>query len=162
MKLNQLPRVLTCLIVVTGFFARTASADAPGSMNSNVGTPTAQGALAAEQELARAIRENDADGIARLLSDDWAVVPTTGSVNEGKSIFPDGIRSGFLTRRTFELSEPRVRVYGNVAVVTSRVATSGTFNGKPFDVVERQTEVLRWQHGRWKVVLTHETLIERK
>jgi ketosteroid isomerase-like protein len=100
---------------------------------------------------------NDAAGIERLLADDWAVIATTGGVAEGRSIFPDGIKSGYLTRKTFEISEPRVRLYGNIAVVTTKVKTSGTFQGKPFDVSERQTDVLRWQQGVWKVVLTHET-----
>jgi ketosteroid isomerase-like protein len=119
--------------------------------------PSAESALAVEQELARAMQANDAAGIERLLADDWAVIATTGGVGEGKSIFADGIKSGYLTRKTFEISEPRVRLYGNIAVVTTKVKTSGTLQGKSFDVSERQTDVLRWQHGGWKVVLTHET-----
>jgi len=129
------------------------AADAPGP----IARPSAETALAAEQQLARAIQANDAAGIERLLADDWTVIATTGAVSEGKSIFPDGIKSGFLTRKTFEISEPIVRLYGNIAVVTTKVKTSGTLQGKPFDVSERQTDVLRWQHGGWKVVLTHET-----
>jgi len=121
--------------------------------------PTAENALAADQELARAIRENDADGIERMLTNDWAVISATGGVGEGKSIFPSGIRSGYLMRKTFEISEPRVRLYGDVAVVTTKVKTSGTFQGKPFDVTERQTDVLRWENGGWKVCLSHETKI---
>jgi ketosteroid isomerase-like protein len=122
--------------------------------------PTAESALAADEELARAIRDNDAEGISRMLTDDWAVVAGSGGVGEGKSIFPDGIRSGALTRKTFAISEPRVRIYGNVAVVTTKVQTSGTFNGKPFDVIERQTDVLLWKQGGWKAVLTHETVMQ--
>jgi ketosteroid isomerase-like protein len=132
-----------------------AAADEPGHKDG----PSAESALAAEQELARAIQANDAAGIERFLADDWAVVATTGGINEGKSIFPNGIKSGFLTRKTFEISEPRVRLYGNIAVVTTLVKTSGTLQGKPFAVSERQTDVLHWQHGVWKVVLTHETKI---
>src|SRR5580692_7021364 len=110
--------------------------------------PTVENALAADQELARAMRENDTAGIVRMLDKDWAVISTRGGLGEGPSIFPDGIRSGHLTRNTFELSEPRVRLYGNIAVVTTRIKTSGMFNGKPFDVKERQTDVLRWTDGR--------------
>jgi uncharacterized protein (TIGR02246 family) len=119
--------------------------------------PTAESALATVQEMARAMRENDADGIARLLSDDWAVISARGEVAEGKSVFPDGIKSGYLTRKTFELTEPRVRLYGDLAVVTSKVRVAGMFGGKPFDVRERETDVLHWKDGRWKIVLTHET-----
>jgi ketosteroid isomerase-like protein len=121
---------------------------------------TAESALAAVQEFARAMRDNDADGIARCLSDDWAVISARGGVAEGKSVFPDGIKSGYLTRKTYELSEPRVRLYGNVALVTSKVSLSGTFGGKPFDRKERETDVLHWKDGNWKIVLTHETFEE--
>ena len=122
--------------------------------------PTAENALAAEQEIARAMANNDPDGITRLLADDWAVIATSGGVGEGKSIFADGIKSGYLTRKTFEISEPRVRLYGDVALVTAKVQTSGMFQGKPFDVTERQTDVLVWKDGGWKSVLTHETKIQ--
>jgi ketosteroid isomerase-like protein len=57
------------------------------------------------------------------------------------------------------MSEPRVRLYGDTAVVTSKLHPAGTFVGKPFDVNERETDVLRWQGGSWKIVLTHETFI---
>jgi ketosteroid isomerase-like protein len=124
------------------------------------GGPTAENALAAEQEIAHAMGNNDADGITRFLADDWAVIATSGGVGEGKSIFADGIKSGYLTRKTFEISEPRVRLYGDVALVTAKVQTSGMFQGKPFDVTERQTDVLVWKDGGWKSVLTHETKIQ--
>ena len=63
------------------------------------GGPTAENALAAEQEIARAMASNDADGITHSLADDWAVIATSGAVAEGKSVFADGIKSGFLTRK---------------------------------------------------------------
>jgi len=129
------------------------------SANAAVG-PTVENALAADDALAKAIRDNDADGIASWLDKDWAVISGTGGVGEGPSIFPDGIRSGVLTRKTMELSEPRVRLFGDMALVTTKVKTSGLFQGKPFDVVERQTDVLRWENGGWKCVLTHETIIQ--
>jgi ketosteroid isomerase-like protein len=88
------------------------------------------------------------------------VIAASGSVGEGPSIFPDGIKSGYLTRKTYELSEPRVRLYGDIALVTTKVKTSGMFQGRAFDVVERQTDVLHWANGGWKCVLTHETKIE--
>jgi ketosteroid isomerase-like protein len=119
--------------------------------------PSKESALATVYEMARAMRENDADGIARLLSDDWAVISARGDLGEGKSIFPDGIRSGVLTRTAFEMSDPRVRLYGNVALVTTRLHLAGVFGGKPFDVKERETDVLNWQNTGWKIVLTHES-----
>jgi ketosteroid isomerase-like protein len=72
------------------------------------------------------------------------------------------IKSSAFTRKTMELdlSSARVRLYGNIAVVTVKLATSGMFGGKPFALKECQTDVLKWQDGGWKSVLTHETKIK--
>jgi ketosteroid isomerase-like protein len=121
--------------------------------------PTAENAWAAEQAIAQAMQDNNADGVERSIADGWAVINTSGGLGEGKTIFPQGIKSGDLTRKTFLLSEPRVRIYGDIALVTTKVHTSGMFGGKPFDVMERQTDVLHWENGEWKSVLTHETKI---
>ena len=148
-------RCVLTLIVASLLIAPIAISKAAGGVKPAAG-PTAESAMAAEDELTRAMRDNDADGIARCLSDDWAVISARGGVGEGKSIFPDGIKSGYLTRKTFQASEHRVRLYGNVALVTTKLHTAGMFGGKPFDVMERQTDVWVWKDGTWKCVLTHE------
>jgi uncharacterized protein (TIGR02246 family) len=147
-------------VVVTSILAPLviARADTPAARHPGAG-PTVESALAAEEELARAMRENDAEGIAHMLSDDWAVMTAHGDVGEGKDIFPSGIRAGVLTRKTYEISEPRVRVDGNTAVVTTKVHLAGIFGGKPFDVMERVSDVFLWKDGAWKAILTHETFI---
>jgi len=71
-------------------------------------------------------------------------------------LFPEGIKQGYLTHKAYEVSEPRVRLYGNVALVTAKVHNAGTFGGKSFDVMERETDVWLWKDGNWKCVLTHE------
>jgi ketosteroid isomerase-like protein len=147
-------------VFVVGLLIAPLATSAAAQGAKTAAGPTKESALATVQEMGRAMRENDADGIARVLSDDWAVISARGGVGEGKSIFPDGIRSGFLTRTIFEMSEPRVRLYGNVALVTTKLHIAGTFNGKPFDKQERETDVLHWEDGGWKIVLTHETFEE--
>jgi len=148
------------LIVTVGLLTAPLAISAAAEASKPAAGPSKESALATVQEMARAMRENDADGIARLLSDDWAVISARGEMGEGKSIFPDGIKSGFLVRTACEMSDPRVRLYGNVALVTTKVHLAGQFGGKPFDVKERETDVLHWQDGGWKIVLTHETFDE--
>lgn len=123
--------------------------------------PTKESLMAAEDGLAKAMRENNADAIPTYLSDDWAVITGHGGVGEGKSIFPDGIKSGYLIRKTFDVSETRVRLYGDTALVTFKLHLSGTFGGKPFDVMERETDVWTWKDGTWKCVLSHETMFPK-
>jgi ketosteroid isomerase-like protein len=122
--------------------------------------PTVESAMAAEQEYARALRGNDADAVGRLLADDWQVVSTDGGWGKGiKKGFLDAIRSGQFARKTMEISDIEVRLYGDVAIVTEHVSTSGTFGpkGQAFDVKEVQSDVLVWSDGGWKSILTHET-----
>jgi ketosteroid isomerase-like protein len=122
--------------------------------------PTTESALAADDELTKALRDDDPDGIARLLSDDWVVISARGEVGEGKSIFPNAIKSGHLKHTAYESSEPRVRLYGNVALVTTRLHNAGSSvvgsEHKPYDAMEIQTDVWLWKDGGWKCVLTHE------
>jgi ketosteroid isomerase-like protein len=124
--------------------------------------PTIESAIAAEQELARALLSNDADAVGRLLDDDWTVVNTAGGIgNRIRTDFLSGIKSGGFTREKMDLSEVNARIYGTVAVVTSKLATSGQLMGKSFDIQERQTDVLIWRQGTWKSVLLHETKISK-
>lgn len=154
----RLVSALAMMISLGMLIALSVTFAAAGKFKPSIG-PTAENALAADQQLAKAMQENDTTGILRMLDKDWAVIPTTGDIAEGPSIFPDGIRSGYLVRKTFSISEPRVRVYGNMAVVTTKVKLSGVFRGKNFEVMERQTDVWHWKNGAWKCVLTHETKI---
>lgn len=147
-----------CLLVASfGVSAADSSSQAAAG-------PTEESAIAAAQEYARALRENDADAVTRMLADDWDVVSTDGGWGQGiKKGFVDEIRSGHFIRKTMEISDIKVRLNGNVAIVTEHVSTSGTFGIKPrsFDVKEVQTDVLVWGDGGWKSVLTHETKVQK-
>jgi ketosteroid isomerase-like protein len=160
MKPTKVTIMYALVIVVTALSLLTPSRMFAAGIHTNPAVgPTVENALAADEALAKAFRDNDADGIASWLDTGWAVISGTGGVGEGPAVFPSGIKSGYLTRKTMELSEPRVRLFGDIALVTTKLKTSGTFQGKPFDVVERQTDVLHWVDGGWKCVLTHETII---
>ena len=132
--------------------------------------PTKENALEAAKELAQAMRTNDADGVCRLLDPDWAVVTGNGDIGEGdaagdgkmKEAFCGAIKAGTFTRETYDMdfAKARVRLYGNIATVTANLAASGTFNHKWFAVKEVETDVLKWEDGSWKDVLTHETIVK--
>ena len=132
---------------------------APAGQSGKIG-PTAENALEAEKAVNQALLTSDADALGRLLADDWVVISAYGGVAE-RGPFIAEIKSGQFTRKTMDLSDPRVKIYGNTAVVTTQLKTSGNINGRDFDVVERQTDVLIWSDGAWKSVLLHETKIPK-
>ena len=117
--------------------------------------PTAENALAADQQFAMALQNNDTLGIVRMLDKDWAVITSHGYIAEGPDVFPSGIRSGHRMLNAQEISEPRVRLFGDVAFVTVKVRI--VVRGKPKEYNERQTDVWRWEQGGWKCILTQES-----
>jgi ketosteroid isomerase-like protein len=118
-------------VIIAGFLLAPAKMFGAGR-NIKLSTgPTAENALAADQELAMALQNNDTVGIYRMLDKDWAVIPSNGRSIRGPRLFPSGIRTGYRTLTKMELSEPRVRLYGNIALVTSKVRLSGQLGGKP-------------------------------
>ena len=143
------------LIASAGMFLVHTAGAAAGSANNG---PTKENALAAEKELAQAMRTNDANEFCRLLDPDWAVVDGNGGLNDRKSVCA-AIKAATFTRKTYEpdLADVRVRVYGNIATITFHLSLSGPFEHKTFSGKEVETDVLRWEDGGWKCVLTHET-----
>ena len=117
--------------------------------------PTVENALAADQQFATALQNNDTLGIVRMLDKDWAVITSHGDIAEGPDVFPSGIRSGHRLLNAQEVSEPRVRLFGNVALVTAKVRI--VVRGKPREYNERQTDVWLWKNGAWKCILTQES-----
>lgn len=55
----------------------------------------------------------------------------------------------------------RVRVYGNVAVMTDRTTVRGADKGKPFGGVYRFIRIFVKQQGRWRVVLAQATPLKQ-
>ena len=107
-------------------------------------------------EWAEAMIENDADRIGSFMADDWVIVSERG-VSE-KEHFLSFVRSGRLTHSRFEMtSEPRVRIYGDTAVMTYRLVNTAHFDGQKFDADEWTTEVLVKRGGKWLCVLSHIT-----
>lgn len=111
-----------------------------------------------EHNLAKAFVDNDADALSTLLSSDWVVISARGDMADRDGVI-DAVRKRQWVHTKMEISEPRVRIYGDTAVVTYRLANAGIFGGKPFDVQERETDVLLWDGSAWKAVLSHESFV---
>lgn len=127
--------------------------------------PTAASASSTDEAINQALLAANADALKALLADDWIVVSGFGGIAD-KNGFIEFIRKSGARKRMI-LSETRVRLYGETALVTTHLDAAGPFvkqiNGKLvrkcFTVKERQTDVLVWKNGRWQSVLLHETII---
>jgi ketosteroid isomerase-like protein len=71
------------------------------------------------------------------------------------------VRDGELTHSVFGRSGPaRVKVYGDTAVVTARVANTAHHGGTAYEADERTTDVLVRRDSRWRYVLSQITAAE--
>jgi ketosteroid isomerase-like protein len=102
-----------------------------------------------------AIVDDDADAIDSFVEPEWVLVGETGIT--AREDFLTSVASGDLTHETMSHEVHRVRIYGNVAVVTARVTNNGTFRGQSFTSNEWNTDVFVSRAGVWRCVLTHLT-----
>lgn len=124
-------------------------------------------AAAAEAELlaiaaawAEAIVANDADRIASFVTDDWVMVSELG-VTAGRD-FLALVAAGELTHSAMTtVGATRVRVWGNTAALTARIANTAHFRGERFDADEWTTDVFVRRDGRWRCALSHYSALKR-
>lgn len=103
-----------------------------------------------------AMVSNDVSRIADCISDDWVLVtPEVGPVSREGMLA--AISSGTLSHDMMVKQLARVKVYGDIAVVTGRGQNTGLFKGEPIKADEWITDIYRKLDGKWRCVLTHLT-----
>jgi ketosteroid isomerase-like protein len=117
--------------------------------------------LKIEKAFAEAIVKNDPEAIEQFVADDWIIIDPDGEIVDRTRFF-EVIKSGALTHDMMGSEDPRVRVYGDSAVVTAISRTKGKFMGQEFSTQERATDVFVKRGGRWQCVLTHLTRFSKK
>ena len=117
--------------------------------------------LDAAEKWANAMLSNDADRIGSFMADEWVMVSDRGI--SSKEHFLSFVRSGALTHSSFAQTGPpaRVRIYGDAAVVSSRIVNTAHFNGQRFEADEWTTDVMVRRDGKWQCVLSQITSADR-
>jgi uncharacterized protein (TIGR02246 family) len=115
---------------------------------------TTEEILRLEKDWSAAIKANDADAIARFMSDDWTIIGPDGRVNT-RAAFLALVRSGDLTHDVMDSSDETVRVHGDTALVIARAVSGGAYRGQKFQAVERATDVWVRRDGVWRCIHTH-------
>ena len=109
-----------------------------------------------EEAFNRAMISNDVSRIAGCIADDWVLVtPEVGVVSRARIL--GVIASGELIHDTMDKDVSRVKVYGDIALVTARGRNTGSFQGQRIAADEWITDVYQKVDGRWLCLLTHLT-----
>jgi len=121
----------------------------------------AQEILDGAREWTEAMLSNDVKRIASFVTDDWVIVSERGIAT--KEHFLSFVECGTLRHESIEVvGEPRLRIYGDAAVMTTRIKSRFYFNGKLLDDDDFSTTQLVKIERRWLSVLTHVTAVNKE
>lgn len=112
--------------------------------------------LRAETRFSAAVATNDAHGVASATAEDWQIIDSDGHIIP-RADFLQVIAKGTLKHTSLSNSDETVRTYGNVAVVTARSKSEGTYAGSAFSTDEIATDVWVRKGQRWRCVQTQLT-----
>jgi ketosteroid isomerase-like protein len=104
-----------------------------------------------EMQWRRAQMTNNVGVIDHLLSDDYLGISALGTL-ETKADLLSAHRAGELKITQMDLSDVKIRVYGDTAVVTSKVDVHGTNGERDITGRYRYTRVYNNRNGQWKIV----------
>jgi len=111
-----------------------------------------------EHALSQAVVDRDVAALNHLYADDFISTDSEGLVwSKSQDIAIDTEGASRVT--AFTLEDLRVKVYGEMAVVTGRIATKGTLVGEASEGRSRFTDVFVKRDGRWQCVASHTTAV---
>jgi ketosteroid isomerase-like protein len=134
--------------------AKNSNSAAPGQAGGSVQDEIKK----LEQERNQAILHSDTAALDRMTSADYTVIDQLGELHSKAQVL-DGFKSGANKFESRELSDLSVRVHGNTAVVTGRLAIKGTENGKANSSEGRFTRVYVKEKGNWISIANQTTTI---
>lgn len=127
----------------------------PGSDRSR----TEQELLALETAWDDAVAAKDTTALERIIADDFVMIGADGTVSD-KRLLIAGITDPQLQIEPFHTEDVRVRVYGNVAVLTGRYSQRGRWKGEAYQTAARYTDVYVRSGARWRAVSAQATRIQ--
>jgi len=104
-----------------------------------------------EMEWRQAVLDNNAAAMDHLLADDYVGISANGTIETKVQVLAQR-RAGTLRLTQMDLNDLKVRVYGDTAVVTSRVDLQGSNGERDISGRYRYTRVYNRRLGQWKIV----------
>ena len=110
--------------------------------------------LVLEKKWTQAYKQREIDLLSSLLSDDFIITVEDGSTY-GKAGYISHTADSSVHVEIAELSDLRVRMHGNTAVVTGAYHEKGQSKGKEYEYHDRLTDVWMNVGGKWQVIASH-------
>jgi ketosteroid isomerase-like protein len=111
-----------------------------------------------ERDRAAAVVKGDVAAIEGLTSDDYTLINANGQLSD-KAETMNAIKTGVIKLTANEVSDLKVRVYGDTAVVTGKSSAKGTIAGRELKGPVMFTRVYVKKGGKWQSVAFQQTPI---
>ena len=111
-----------------------------------------------ERDRAAAVVKGDVAMLEGVTADDYILVNANGQLSD-KATTMSNIKTGVIKLTANEVSDLKVRVYGDTAVVTGKSSAKGTIGGRELKGPVMFTRVLVKKNGKWQAVAFQQTPI---
>ncbi len=150
-----MPRILAVTVIAAAVLVATAG---PAAAQAASGAAVEEQIKKIEKDRAAAVTRADVAALDAITSDDYSLIDRNGRVRD-KAQTMNAIKTGDIKITSNEVSDLKVRVYGDTAVVTGRADTKGTIGGKDVSGPMLFTRVYVKKSGRWQSVAFQQTAI---
>jgi ketosteroid isomerase-like protein len=113
-----------------------------------------------ENNFNQAVISNNIEEIKKCITSDWVLVDSQGGIIAQERFF-SVLEQGLLSHSTMTKEVLRVKVYGDIALVTGRGQNTGTWQEQPMEADEWITDVYKRENDKWLCVLTHLTPVKK-
>lgn len=107
-----------------------------------------------EMKWTESYKQRNIDILSSLLADDFVITVEDGSIYS-KAGYISHSADASVHVQVAELSDLKVRMHGDTAIVTGAYHEIGEHNGKRYDYHDRLTDVWMKTGGKWQVVASH-------
>lgn len=150
-----MPRILAVTVIAAAVLVATAG---PAAAQAASGAAVEEQIKKIEKDRAAAVTRADVAALDAITSDDYSLIDRNGRVRD-KAQTMNAIKTGDIKITSNEVSDLKVRVYGDTAVVTGRADTKGTIGGRDVSGPMLFTRVYVKKSGRWQSVAFQQTAI---
>ena len=112
-----------------------------------------------ENSFNNAVISNDPVQIRKCITPDWVLIDAQGGIISQEGFFKV-LEQKLLSHSAMSKEILRVKVYGNIALVTGRGQNTGSWQGNAFEADEWITDVYKKEEEQWLCVLTHLTPVK--
>jgi ketosteroid isomerase-like protein len=115
--------------------------------------------IALENEWIEALQKSDTQSLSKVFAASFVDTDETGH-RSSKAAVLDALGSGALKIRKLQLSDMKVYLYGDAAVVTGASSQDGTYEGSPLAPRIVFTDTFIRKGGAWQAVASQRTKTE--